>query len=185
MDAFNFAFTLFGLLLGFTLVEVLSGLAKTLQFHGRIRAGWLTPLLAIFVMLDVLSFWDGAWAARALIPVSYGTLLAGLVITGVYYLAASWIFPQSWEDGTDLDAHYLDHRRIVLPGIWACNAIPFSLLAWQAAQPMSMSGISLIGLYWVLVGTAFISRSKVVNVVALGGLIAVYLVNAFLSWNGG
>lgn len=177
MDAFNFAFTLFGLLLGFTLIEVLSGLAKVLKARRRIRVGWLTPLLAVFVMLDVLSFWQGAWAARSLIPVTYGALLAGLVITAIYYLAASWIFPETLEDGIDLDSHYLDHRRIVLPGIWACNVIPFSLLALQTKETSPVE-LVMVGIYWLLVGIAVASQRRGINGIALIVLITVYIASA-------
>ena len=58
MDAFNFAFSLFGLLLGFSLAEVLSGFARALKRGSARKLGWLTTLLAIFVMLDLTSFWQ-------------------------------------------------------------------------------------------------------------------------------
>jgi hypothetical protein len=180
MDEFNFAFSLFGLLLGFTLVEVLGGVAKALKARRRIRVGWLTPLLSAFVMLDVLSFWSGAWGARSLIPVSYGMLFAGLMVTATYYLAASWIFPEALVDGVDLDAHYMEHRMIVLPGIWLCNVIPFSLLTWQSGQFPSGSAVAVIALYWLLIGVAIASGSRIINGVALSGLIAIYTASALL-----
>ncbi len=69
MSDFEFVFSLLGLLLGFSLVEVLGGLARLIeaqlravklgaagQAEARFRAGWLTPLLGLFVMLDLISF---------------------------------------------------------------------------------------------------------------------------------
>ena len=57
MDAFNFAFSLFAIILGLSLVEVLTGFSRALRHRRVVHLGWLTPLLALFVMLDLTSFW--------------------------------------------------------------------------------------------------------------------------------
>ena len=49
MDRFEFVFSLIGLLLGLSLVEVLSGLVKARKVRSTIRIGWLTPMLGILV----------------------------------------------------------------------------------------------------------------------------------------
>lgn len=58
MTPFDFVFTLFGLLLGFTLVQLLSGLVRAIKWASvrplgggaePVRLGWLTPLLGLFV----------------------------------------------------------------------------------------------------------------------------------------
>ena len=58
MDAFNFAFSLFAIVLGLSLVEVLTGFARALKRRRVVHLGWLTPMAAIFVMLDLTSFWE-------------------------------------------------------------------------------------------------------------------------------
>lgn len=60
---FSFAFSLFGLLLGLSLAAVLTGFARALRMRPRIKMGLLSPLLGLFVILDVTSFWNGAWRA--------------------------------------------------------------------------------------------------------------------------
>ena len=45
MDAFNFAFSLFVIVLGLALTEVLGGMRKALQARRKIHIGWLVPLL--------------------------------------------------------------------------------------------------------------------------------------------
>ena len=89
MDAFNFAFSLFAIILGLSLAKVLEGFARALRRRRVIHLGWLTPLLAVFVMLDLTSFWESGWAARRFVTPQYGDLLIGLVMTGLYYIAAS------------------------------------------------------------------------------------------------
>ena len=74
MSQFEFIFSLYSLLLGLSLVELLSGLGRTVKARlhtdsttvDAFRIGWLTPMLGLFVMLDLLSFWSprGRYATR-------------------------------------------------------------------------------------------------------------------------
>lgn len=57
MSAFELDFSLYSLLLGLALVQVLSGLVRTIQSPDRVKMGWLTPLLGLWVMVDLTSFW--------------------------------------------------------------------------------------------------------------------------------
>ncbi|HET9144610.1 MAG TPA: hypothetical protein VFN81_00775, partial [Sphingomicrobium sp.] len=63
MDAFGFVFSLFAIVLGLSLAKVLEGFARALKRRRIVHLGWLTPMLAIFVMLDLTSFWEFGWAA--------------------------------------------------------------------------------------------------------------------------
>ena len=126
MTDFEFVFSLFGLLLGFSLVEVLGGMAKVIEAQLRavkvgadtpdappFRAGWLTPLLGLFIMLDVISFWGSAWVARGQLDYNGRVAMGGLVFAGSYYVAAHLVFPTEKADWADLDAHYFRVRRAV------------------------------------------------------------------------
>jgi hypothetical protein len=131
MSPFEFVFSLFGLLLGFSLVEVLQGLVRTVKLRGEparsgqenIRIGWLTPLLGVFVMADLTSFWNNAYRSQADIPANFAALLMGLAITGLYYFSASMVFPDKPEEWPDFDAWAAKHKRQVIGGIFACNVI--------------------------------------------------------------
>lgn len=123
MSAFEFVFSLFGLLLGLSLVEVLAGFVRAMKSRARVRVGWLTPLLGILTMLHVTTFWDDAWNHRALIPMGNLTLFTGLLVTGLYYYAASFVFPDSEDDWQDLDDYYDRNKKFVLGGIIACQLI--------------------------------------------------------------
>ncbi len=67
---------------------VVAGFARLLKTRPKVRPGWLVPLLGIFIMLDVTSFWNGAWRAREWMVPEYGHLFLGLVVTALYYFAA-------------------------------------------------------------------------------------------------
>jgi hypothetical protein len=118
---FEFVFVLYSLLLGLSMVELLGGLGRALEARfaaeatrGAFALGWLTPLLAIFVMLDLLSFWQAAWTVRGDINVSGATLMAVALFASLYFLAARLVFPSQPENYTNLDTHYFQVHRIVL-----------------------------------------------------------------------
>ncbi len=71
---------------------MLGGLARTLKQWRTVRLGWLTPLLGLLVMLDLTSSWALAYALRDSIPGNFLTLVIGLFVTGLYFLAASLVF---------------------------------------------------------------------------------------------
>ena len=121
MSDFEFVFALYSLLLGLSMVEVLGGLGRALEARfaaeaerERFTIGWLTPLLAVFVMLDLLSFWQAAWTLRGSIAVNGSTLMGVAAFASLYFLAARLVFPSHPEGFTDLDTHYFRVRRVVL-----------------------------------------------------------------------
>ncbi len=60
MSAFEFFFSFYGLILGLAVVEVLTGFSRAMRARTRIRLGIVTPLLALFILLDLISFWSGS-----------------------------------------------------------------------------------------------------------------------------
>ena len=177
MDAFNFVFSLFGLLLGFSLAEVLGGFARALRHRHIVRIGWLTPLLGIFVMLDLISFWETAWGTRAYVQPKYGVLMLVLAVAATYYLAASLVVPAQVSQKQDFDAHYFDHHRQVLGAVAFCH-IAGSIWLFYLIGGLSARVIVELGLYYALLIVALITRSKVANLAALVGLIGIYVVTA-------
>lgn len=175
MSDFEFVFSLFGLMLGFSLAELLSGLVRSLKGRRAVRLGWLTPLLALFVMLDLTSFWANAWDNRALIPARYGFLVLGLVATGLYYFAASLVFPERDEEVADLDAHFYARRRAILIVVGLCNFMLLVALALvgagEATHPVMLA---IHGFYYVMLLLAAGPRLPWLNGLALGLLIALY-----------
>lgn len=137
MSAFEFIFALFGLLLGLSLTEILSGLARAIQMRlqpgSTARIGWLTPMLGLFVILDLLSFWQAAWVSRNVVIVSGDGLMAVTAFAGAYYLAASLVFPRGViGDDIDFDAHFFRVRGII---IGVMLALLLCQLAWYWSVP--------------------------------------------------
>jgi hypothetical protein len=142
MSGFEFVFTLFGLLLGLALAEGLGGLARALKASHRVRIGWPTALLGLFVSCDVVTFWMYGWAVRELIPVAWPTLFGGFVVTAIYFVAASLIFPDGdWED---TDAHFDRHYRKVMGGVLICNVVLLGTVIALTAFPTALNIRTLI-----------------------------------------
>jgi hypothetical protein len=123
MSNFEFVFSLFGLLLGLALAEVLGGFGRAVEARRKVRMGWLTPLLGLVVALDLTSFWTIAWTVRDAIPASYISILCGFVLTGIYYLVARLVFPHDPAEWPDYDPYYFAHKRVILGGVLLCNLL--------------------------------------------------------------
>lgn len=121
MSAFEFIFSFFGLLLGLALAEGLGGLSRALKASHKVRIGWATMLLGIFVSCDVVSFWMYGWTLRELLPLNWAVMFCGFLVTAVYYVAASLIFPEDFEEWGDLNSYFDKHYRKVMGAVLLCN----------------------------------------------------------------
>lgn len=180
MSAFEFVFSLFGLLLGFSLVEVLGKLAAAVKATPQVRLGWLTPLLSVLVLLDVTGFWSIVWQARDVIPPNYGVLVVGLTITGLYYFAASLVFPSAFDAGIDLDRWYFDHKTTVLAILLACQLLAHGARYWlmgASAYQWPVLGWILVTVFLAALAAAIIARGFRWNVILLAVSILLYLID--------
>jgi hypothetical protein len=185
MSAFELDFSLYSLLLGLALVQVLSGLVQTIQSPDRVKIGWLTPLLGLLVMLDLTSFWTIAWSLRQSAPPGFIPLLYGLVVMGLYFFAASLVFPTRPEDCPSLDAHFFKYRRTIVGAVIACN-----LLAWTGQAAIGLNPAPRVQdaaamTVWLLSMCALmLARGRRLNIAILLFLIAIYPVSGLLSVAG-
>ena len=180
MSEFDFSFTLFGLLLGLSLAEVLSGLGKAIRVRARVRIGFLTPLLAAFVVIDLTSFWTIAWTYRSTISVTDLTMLTMLAFTSAYYLAAVLVFPELPEGRFDLDEHYWTNKRLVLGIIASLNFCSYAIDWSLSISPFmhSIRGSVTVVVFFALLLAAILSRSARTNAVLLAALILSYPLSA-------
>ena len=185
MTEFEFIFVLYALVLGLSLVELLSGFGRTLENEfeteaqdKRFKIGLLTPLLGVFVLLDLLSFWIFAWAIRDIVSVSSPMLLGVIAFASAYYLAARLVFPTKPERFQDLDTHYYRVRRTVM-GI----LIALVLLQWAylfsvpeiGERLLNPFNISLTVLFIAMMAAAMVFRDKRIQTFLLIALSARYL----------
>lgn len=194
MSAFEMMFTLLGLLLGLAIAEILAGLSRALRLLRAakpVRIGWLTPLLGTFVMLDLVRFWLEAWTVRDQLLVDYPSLVGILVIVGLYYLAATLIFPDDPDEWPDYDAWYDRQNRIVLGGMIVANiaaVIGMAVLgaaSGTSAEVRTMSEDALaigdlgVVLTFACLGTLLFVKGRRWNAILLAVLIALQLLVGF------
>ncbi len=187
MSAFEFYFSFYGLILGLSVVEVVTGLVRTLKQRQRVRIGWLTPMLGLFVLLDLVSFWSMAWSAMQDVEVSYGLLLLGLVIATIYFAAASLVTPDDLEQWPDFGVFYDQHKAYVLTGVLIANllavegvGILFLTEDWLAAVREPSYWWTRGGNNVFLIALIFI-RHRRVNIALLSFGIAMFGVTAAIS----
>lgn len=199
MSAFEFFFSFYGLLLGLSVAELTGGFARLLHERHRVKFGWLTPSLAIFVALDLATFWVQAWRFFRGAPFNPALLLIGLMIAATFYVAASITFPRVTAEGVetriDLDAHFWAHRRVIFGCVLTANAMVWALLALLALAHPSWADVwtarVLIGvvLFGACTATAAFARSRKIVTAALMIVLGYTLWNmvraAFVLFQGG
>lgn len=185
MSSFEFFFSFYGLLLGLSVAAIATGMAIAIQNRKRLKIGWLTPLLAAFVLLDIASFWDFAWNVFRDVPFTYGLLVAGLANALTYFLAASLVFPYEAGENASLDDHFWANKKLVLLLTTAANllavllALPHLL---QDASPVLLATYAVnVALYVVLVVPAAFARRPPLFAALMGLHVFIYLALGALS----
>lgn len=187
MTAFEFFFSFYGLLLGLSVAALVSGFANVLHERQRIRFGLLTPLLAVFVAVDIATFWTQAWVIFRGAPFNPALLILGLVVAATFYVAASITFPRVVAEGVDeridLDEHFWAHRRLIFACIMTANLVIAALMGLLIAVSPDFAAISTprlwmgLSLFVLCTATAAFAPWRRVAVGALS------LVLAYSLWN--
>lgn len=176
MTAFEFVFPLFGLLVGLSFAEMLTGLAQALKSTRDVRIGWLTPLLGLVILVNLTMIWLGAWDLRDLPAPSSGGMLFILIVGGAYYLASSLVFPSAGSDVRDLDDHFMAHRKLTLLVIAACNFLYLIRMALRMGGEADLLWWIGNGSFLALLGLAAVTRSRRVALAVMAFLVAAHAV---------
>jgi hypothetical protein len=180
MGGFEFFFSLFGLLLGLALAQGLGGLARALKMRARVRIGWPTALLGLFVSCDVVTFWMYGWGMREFMPINWPTLFAGFVVTALYYVAASLVFPDDVEDWNDLNAHFDKHHRTVLGAILLCNiALIGGVIALTGPLALTLKNVVITWTFFPVAALGILVKDRRVVMACLVWLILLYPLSVF------
>ena len=179
MSVFEHSFSLIGLVLGLALVEVLGALIRTMKQRHTIKIGWLTPMLATFIVLDTTTFWGIVYENRDLLTWIWPTLGLGVVLSSAYYAAASMVFPDGQDECADLDAYFMRTKPLILGILLATYLI---VIAAQALIGRTFTDTTngLNVTYCVLLLVTALVPSRKFCLFGLAGLIAVD-VSAFVT----
>lgn len=180
MTVFEFVFSLYSLLFGLALAQVFGGFANALQERHKIHVGWMTPLLGLFVTFDITSFWEIAWQMQNGMDMTrpyFLYLMCGVLLAGIYYLAATLVFPKNLAEWPDFDVYYFRHKQIVLGGVLLCNVVATAVLAEAGTSFFSLPiGFANDLIYLVLLVALMAVRNKRANIVLLVLLLAKFAI---------
>ena len=189
MTVFEFVFALYSLLFGLALAEVFGGFGNMLQERHKLKVGWLTPLLGLFVIIDLTTFWEIAWQLKGTIEqlprVPVLILIPGVLVAGIYYLAARLVFPRNFVEWPDFDVYYFKHKRWVFGGILFCNIVAVIVLTAEGKPFIRLPlGFANDLTYFALMVALLAVRDKRANVVLLILMLARYAVFPVLGFLG-
>jgi len=180
MTEFEFLFSVFGLLIGLTLVEIAVKFADSIDAHRRRPIGILTPLLAAFVIIDVAGYWLFAWSLRDLLHVRWRTVFIGLTVAMTYYLSASMIFPRSEGEWKNLDEHYWSRKRLVIGGVLLVES---ATMAWQLTRAVPALDDTWFWIYqlpyFIPMAALLFTRSRRADVLLFAIMIGMQLFSDF------
>ena len=184
MTVFEFVFSLYSLLFGLALAQVFAGFGDTLQERHKLKVGWLTPLLGLFVIFDLTSFWAIGWELRDMTNRPYFLILILVVLlAGIYYLAARLVFPRNFAEWPDFDVYYYRHKQWVFGGILLCNvAAVIVLLAVRSPFPRLPLGVASFISYFVLIIALLAVRNKPANIILLLLMLSRYAIIPLLGF---
>ncbi len=192
MQGFDLVFAMFGLVLGLAVTEVLAGFARVIKMRRKAHVGWLTPLLGLFVLIDMTTFWNQVYAHREHLHANLATLLVVLAFVGSYYLISTLIFPDDPDEWPDFDDWYDRHNRQVLGGVLGLTIALIGVTVITSAMGLPTKGDTQAGAFgWVamlagllhipLLILLLIAKSRRLNVALLAIEIALMLIAA-VAW---
>lgn len=123
MSAFEFLFSFYGLLLGLTLAEIVSGFSRALDARDQRPMGLILPLLSLVLIFDIAWQWGAAWRDFREVQFSFRFLAAAVFMALAYYFSATQLFPRERSITTSLDQHFFDHRVAILGGVLFANVL--------------------------------------------------------------
>ncbi len=172
MSAFEFLFSFYGLLLGLTLVEVVSGFSRALDARKERPLGVILPLLTGVMIMDIATQWGSAWRDFREVEFSFRYLVAALFMTLAYYFSATQLFPRERSAVESLDEHFFAHRAMILGGVLFANV----LVTYDAMSKEFATGgaddafwirIAANAFWFATVIAALVAKSRTVVVIAL------------------
>jgi hypothetical protein len=173
MSDFEYYMAFYGLLLGLSAATVLGRLADVVGARRKIKIGWLTPMLAVFVLLQMTGIWAWTWSLRSSIVVTWPVLFEASIVSSGFYLGAALIFPRDIDSWDNLDEHYWQNKRLTAGIIMLCALIFTSHNV--SSHPGLLTTPAWLGwsaLYYIPIASLAASKTKYIDAVALSILIA-------------
>ncbi|HVV64244.1 MAG TPA: hypothetical protein VHC42_02160 [Rhizomicrobium sp.] len=174
MSDFEGLFGLFALMFGLIVAELTLKFADAIDSNRERPMGILTPALALLVLTDVTTFWLFIWADRHALKVNWHTVFGGVIVSIIYFLAATLVFPRTSHGWKHLDDHYWARKRLVATGILFANFVMLGMMLARVVPAWNdwLFYLYFVGYYLAVAGLMF-SRSRRLDYVFLVWALAI------------
>lgn len=156
MTEFDYVCLFLAIPIGLALVELAQGLSLALRRGGEIRLGWLTPFTVVFMLLVISMMIENFWSLRDTVVVSLPIIFVGFLFTIVFYVAASFVFPERMDGQISLDDWFMRQRRFSLGGTTVLGAGFFFYFLIDGSDSFDENPF-IFGLVTLLILGAFLS----------------------------
>lgn len=183
VDRFEFFFSIYSLLLGLALAELMLGYANLLRSPRRPAWGVLTPAVSLLILLEILVTFLDAWMKLQLVQLNLVGLLAPTAIALGFFLVAVMAVPRNNTDWESLDDYFHDRKKwilslLVLPLL--INVLFIELPLYLRAGALSEAGTTGF-IEWVIANTVIValhlapllSRNRWANLLPMAALVAI------------
>lgn len=184
MDRFEFFFTVYSLLLGFAIAELMLGYANLLRSPARPAWGVLTPALGVLIFIEIMITFLDAWLKLQRIELNLVGLLAPTMIAMAFFVAAVMAVPRGALEWKTLDDYFHDRKKWILGLLVGQLLITVFIieLPIMLRTPGGIAGWSTPQHEWVIANIVIVvlhfiplfSRKLLVNLLPLLGLLAIF-----------
>jgi hypothetical protein len=182
MSQFEFFMTIYGLLLGLGVAELMLGFANLLRSEPRPRAGLLTPLLGAAVFLQAMATFMDAWLKLQNVELNFRGMALPTLIGLCFFVLGIVTVPRDLDKWQNLDDYFWSRRRWTAGLLLACNLfiigyeIPIVARMVQAGQTgrfayYAVTNVALL----TMILTAMFARPRRIVATALAGMCVFFL----------
>jgi hypothetical protein len=115
---------------------------------------------------------------RDQLPLSWPVMFGGFVVTAVYFVAASLVFPDNIDADSDLDAHFDRYRRTVIGAVLLCNVVLVGTAYSLVDFNIDLRSLIITFSFFPVSLIAVLTRDRRVVMACLIWLIALYPLSA-------
>ena len=184
MSNFEFVFSLLVIILGLGLAEVFGGFARVIKRRDAHSIGWGTGLLAAWIVMETVIFWEIVWRSRDVLPDNSAALFPGVAVTGLYYIAGALCWPDDVHGQASLDEYFMREKLKAIGAVLAAVALAFiwrrvamGPQGWAVVPIYAWAGLAVI---YVAGPVAMLTRNRKVAIAALAVLVVNDLLDPFL-----
>jgi hypothetical protein len=175
VSQFEFFMTFYSLLLGLAVAELLLGFANLLRHRARPKLGLLTPLLGMFVFLQLMATFIDAWGRLQHVALTMDGLALPTGIGVLLFFVSVIVVPRDPAEWTDLDEYFRANRRWAIGLVIAANLLVLGYEAPNLPRANVPVYITINVLGFALMGGAMLLRRRLAIAACLGALILFFL----------